>query len=120
MADIGAEWAKVSGTRAKKSRLMKIGGDNVLKINDYELGANLSVFDAEQVKGPGALPFVRCSVWSSPLSPWYGTKQNGKGGTMGEPKSRSTLQIAGRDYENEVSYTNFVPLVVNLWGAGKC
>ena len=34
VGDIGQAWAAVSGKREKKSRLMKVGGDAVLKIND--------------------------------------------------------------------------------------
>ncbi len=71
MQDLNREWAQITGKRSKKSRLVQYGQHQVLKVNDYELGHNLSVFDAEQ-----------------------------KGADMAT-KKKSGRQIAGRDYQNE-------------------
>ena len=71
MEDLNKEWAEMSGKRSKKSRLVQHGQHQVLKVNDYGLGQNLSVFDAEQ-----------------------------KGKTLGV-KKKNSMQLPGRDYENE-------------------
>ena len=71
LGDLGREWRELKGKRQQKSRLMQVGSHQVLKVNDYELGKGLSVFDAEQ-KGK----------WGA------GTK-------------KSSLQLPGRDYDNE-------------------
>lgn len=50
LKDIGRAYSDLRGKRQQKSRLKKVGKDNVLKVNDYDLGDNLSVFDQEQTR----------------------------------------------------------------------
>lgn len=77
MEDINREWALLTGSdteatkRKKKSRLVQHGQHAVLKVNDYELGQTISVFDSEQ-----------------------------KGKAIGE-KQKNSMQLPGRDYDNE-------------------
>jgi hypothetical protein len=77
MDEINREWALMTGSdseaakRKKKSRLVQHGQHAVLKVNDYELGQNISVFDSEQ-----------------------------KGKTIAD-KAKNSMQLPGRDYPNE-------------------
>jgi len=76
LKDIGQQWMQqTQGKRKRKSRLKKKAGqvDNVLAVNDYSLGSNISVFDASG-------------------------EQAGANMAVAKPTGR---QRAGRDYDNE-------------------
>ena len=76
LKDIGQQWVQqTQGKRKRKSRLKKKAGqtDNVLAVNDYSLGSNISVFDASG-------------------------EQAGANMAVAKPTGR---QRAGRDYDNE-------------------
>ena len=85
LKDIGQQWMQqTQGKRKRKSRLKKKAGqvDNVLAVNDYSLGSNISVFDAsgEQAGPVSASELQRkfksgelnadCMAWKEGMAEW--------------------------------------------------